>query len=85
MMALPELEPHRWTLPRALDARVVQTPDRPFVTTEGEGTQTYAQCRASAFSMASALHAAGVRAGDFVAVMSPNCQTAIHAWMGASL
>lgn len=85
MMALPELESHRWTLPRALDARVVQTPDRPFVTTEGEGTQTYAQCRASAFSMASALHAAGVRAGDFVAVMSPNCQTAIHAWMGANL
>ncbi len=85
MTNLPELETHRWTLPRALDARVVQTPERPFVTTEGEGTQTFAQCRASAFAMAGALHGAGIRAGDFVAVMAPNCQTAIHAWMGANL
>jgi carnitine-CoA ligase len=82
---LPELEPHRWTLPRALDARVVQTPDRPFVTTEGEGTQTFAQCRASAFSMAGVLRAAGIRPGEFIAVMAPNCRTAIHAWMGANL
>ena len=85
MTSLPELEPHRWTLPRALDARVVQTPDRPFVTTEGEGTQTFAQCRASAFLMAGVLRAAGVRAGELVAVMAPNCRTAIHAWMGANL
>jgi len=83
--ALPELEAHRWTLPRALDARVVETPDRPFVTTEGEGAQTFAECRAAAFAMAEALRAAGVGAGDFVAVMAPNCRTAIHAWMGASL
>ena len=85
MTALPELEPHRWTLPRALDARVLQTPDRPFVTTEGEGTQTFAQCRASAAAMAGALRAAGVGSGDFVAVMAPNCRVAIHAWMGANL
>ena len=85
MTSLPELEPHRWTLPRALDARVRQTPDRPFVTTEGEGTQTFAQCQASAASMAGALRAAGVGSGEFVAVMAPNCRTAIHAWMGANL
>ena len=85
MTALPELEPHRWTLPRALDARGVETPARPFVTTEGEGTQTFAECRASALAMAGSLRAAGVGAGDFVAVMAPNCGTAIHAWMGANL
>lgn len=85
MTSLPELEPHRWTLPRALDARVVHTPDRPFVTTEGESAQTFAQCRAGAFAMAGVLHAAGVRVGDLVAVMAPNCLTAIHAWMGANL
>lgn len=85
MTPFPELELHRWTLPRALDARVVQTPDRPFVTTEGEGTQTFAECRAGAFSMAGMLRAAGVRAGDLVAVMAPNCRSAIHAWMGANL
>ena len=84
-MSLPELASHRWTLPRALDARVVQTPDLPFVTTEGEGTQTFAECRAAAFSMAGTLHAAGVRAGDLVAVMAPNCRTAIAAWMGTNL
>jgi crotonobetaine/carnitine-CoA ligase len=83
--SLPELEPHRWTLPRALDARVVETPDRPFVTTEGEGTQTFAECRAAVGAMACTLRAAGVDAGDFVAVMAPNCRTAIHAWMGANL
>lgn len=85
MTSLPELEPHRWTLPRALDARVVQTPDRPFLTTEGEGTQSFSQCRAGAFSMAGMLRAAGVRAADLVAVMAPNCRTAVHAWMGANL
>ena len=85
MTALPELEAHRWTLPRALDARVVETPDRPFVTTEGEGTQTFAECRAAALVMAATLRAAGVGAGDFVAVMAPNCRTAIHVWMGANL
>ena len=35
MTTLPELEPCRWTLPRALDARVMQMPDRPFLTTKG--------------------------------------------------
>lgn len=85
MTALPELESQRWTLPRALDARVVETPDRPFVTTECEGTQTFAQCRASAYAMAGTLRAAGVGSGDFVAVMAANCRTAIHAWMGANL
>ncbi|MEP7119118.1 MAG: AMP-binding protein [Acidobacteriota bacterium] len=64
---------------------MVETPDRPFVTTEGEGTQTFAQCRASAYAMAGTLRAAGVGPGDFVAVMAPNCRTAIHAWMGANL
>ena len=85
MTSLPELEPHRWTLPRALDARVMESPDRPFMTTEGEGTQTFAQCRAAALSMAGTLRAAGVRAGELVAVMAPNCAIAIHAWMGANL
>ena len=85
MTALPELEAHRWTLPRALDARVVETPDRPFVTTEGEGPQTFAECRTAALAMAGTLRAAGVGAGDLVAVMAPNCRTAIHAWMGANL
>ena len=85
MTSLPELEPHRWTLPRALDARVVETPDRPFVTTEGEGTETFAECRSAALAMAGTLRAAGVAAGDLVAVMAPNCRTAIHAWMGANL
>lgn len=85
MTSLPELEAHRWTLPRALDARVVETPDRPFVTTEGEGTQTFAECRAGALAMAGTLRAAGVGAGDLVAVMAPNCRTTIHAWMGANL
>ncbi|MBE7416756.1 MAG: AMP-binding protein [Ideonella sp.] len=85
MTTLPELEPHRWTLPRALDARVVETPDRPCVTTEGEGTETFAECRSAALAMTGTLRAAGVGAGDLVAVMSPNCRTAIHAWMGANL
>ena len=85
MTTLPELEPCRWTLPRALDARAMQTPDRPFLTMEGEGTQTFAQCRASAWDMAGLLRAAGLRAGQCVAVMSPNCHSAVHAWMGANL
>lgn len=85
MTSLPELAAHRWTLPRALDARVVETPDRPFVTTEGEGSQTFAECRAAALAMAGTLRAVGVGAGDCVAVMAPNCRTAIHAWMGANL
>ena len=64
---------------------MVETPDRPFVTTEGEGTQTFAECRTAALAMAGTLRAAGVGAGDLVAVMAPNCRTAIHAWMGANL
>jgi carnitine-CoA ligase len=83
--SLPELDLCRWTLPRALDARVMDSPDQPFITTEGEGTQSFAQCRVSASSMSGALYAAGVRAGQCVAVMSPNCRTAIHAWMGANM
>lgn len=85
MTSLPELEPHRWTLPRALDARVMQTPDRPFVTTEGEGTWTYAEGRSAALEMAAVLRGLGVGPGDLVAVMAPNCRVAIAAWMGAGL
>ncbi len=35
--------------------------------------------------MAGMLCAAGVRATDLVAVIAPNCRTAVHAWMGANL
>ena len=85
MTALPEPDLQQWTLPRALQARAAATPDRAFVTTEGEGTQSFAQCRDSAMAMAGRLQAAGVRAGELVAVMAPNCGAAIHAWMGINL
>ena len=85
MTSLPELEHVCWTLPRALAARATLTPDRPFVTTEGEGAQTFGECSDGAFAMAGQLRAAGILPGELVAVMAPNCRTAIHAWMGANL
>jgi crotonobetaine/carnitine-CoA ligase len=79
------LDTSGWTLPRALDRRVLESADRPFVTMEHEGTESYAEARAAARTMAAALRAAGVRPGQRVAVMAPNSLTAIHAWLGANL
>lgn len=79
------LDTSGWTVPRALDRRVMESPDRPFVTMEHEGTESYAEARAAARAMAQALLAIGVQPGGRLAVMAPNCLTAIHAWLGASL
>ncbi|RZL65661.1 MAG: ATP-dependent acyl-CoA ligase [Variovorax sp.] len=81
-MTLPAHEPTDWTVPRAMRARASRSPDRPFVTMEHEGTETFAQCHAHALAMGRFLQDQGVQSGQVVAVMAPNSLVAIHAWMG---
>ncbi len=61
--------------------RAAARPDAPALCA-GSGTLTYGQLRGQALAVADALHQAGVRAGDTVAVLGPKCAEQIPALLG---
>jgi carnitine-CoA ligase len=74
-----------WSVPRVLKREARDNPDRPFLTVVGEGTQTIAECYASAAAIAAVLSDLGVAPGDRVVVMAHNSLTAVHVWLAINL
>jgi carnitine-CoA ligase len=74
----------RASLPSLLQARAGASPDAPFVTFVGE-TVTYAQMLARSHAAADALAAVGLRRGDRLALMLPNCLEFLDLWFASAL
>jgi crotonobetaine/carnitine-CoA ligase len=72
------------TVVEVLERRVAATPDAPFVTF-GDESVTYAQALVRAEEAAGALAALGLRPGDTLAVMLPNCLEFLDLWFAAAL
>ena len=67
-----------WTLPDLLDATAREYPDKTALTFYADpklppSRMTYGKLREATLRFATALHALGVRKGDRVAIMLPNC------------
>ncbi|MCR6736868.1 MAG: AMP-binding protein [Afipia sp.] len=73
------------TVGECIRARAAAFPDRVAVEMIGEGRETYSECFQASLALARGLVAAGIRQGDTVVIMAPNCLTAIHSWLGANL
>jgi acyl-CoA synthetase (AMP-forming)/AMP-acid ligase II len=69
-----------WSLPEVLQARLHATPDRPFFSMIGEPALTVGAFELITRRVANGLSDLGVRRGDRVLVMLPNCQAFIEAW-----
>jgi crotonobetaine/carnitine-CoA ligase len=65
-------------------ARAELTPDAPFLTFEDE-RRTYAGTLAAAEQAAAAMASLGIRAGDKVATLLPNCTEIVDLWFGCAL
>jgi crotonobetaine/carnitine-CoA ligase len=74
-----------WVVTEVLRERARTHAGRPFVEVRGDGRQTFDELLASSERAASALHRAGVRAGDHVLVMLPTSLQFLHVWFGANL
>jgi crotonobetaine/carnitine-CoA ligase len=72
------------TVPEVLQRRAELTPDAPFVTCDG-ARRTFAEGLEAATAAAAALAAVGLRKGDTLAVMLPNCLEFLDVWFGAAL
>lgn len=72
------------TVPEVLRRRAELTPDAPFVTCDAT-RRTFAEGLEAATAAAAALAAVGLRKGDTLAVMLPNCLEFLDVWFGAAL
>jgi crotonobetaine/carnitine-CoA ligase len=64
-----------------LRARAVELPDRPYLTVSGRG-YTFAELDARSDTVATALYRHGVRAGDRVALLTPNRPEVVELFFG---
>jgi crotonobetaine/carnitine-CoA ligase len=77
------MDEHRhWVLPEVLAAAAAERGGQDLVTVLDEGALTYAQALADAGRVAAHCVAAGVRAGDAVAVLLPSGLDFIRLWLG---
>ncbi len=75
-------DPEGWVLPRILGARAAEHPDRPYLRF-GEGPWlSYGEVDARANRVANGLVARGVRPGESVSVLLPNCEEFVPVWFG---
>lgn len=77
-------DPARSSLPEILRLRAEHSPDDRFLTF-GEESWSHAEMLAWAERSAAGLSAVGVRRGDRIALMLPNCFEMLALWFGASL
>jgi carnitine-CoA ligase len=75
--------PSERTLPAMLERQARRYKDRPLLTA-GETTWTFDDARAIAARFAGTLHAAGVRAGDRVALMCSNRTEFVQVYLGCA-
>lgn len=70
------------TLDKLLEAKAKKNGDRPFIFFEDE-IISFSQLNETANAVAAGLHSSsGIRKGDSVCIMLPNCLEFIYAWMG---
>lgn len=74
-----------WTYERLLRWRATETPDRAFLSFQGDAYETYGEAWERVCALARGLATQGVQPGDRVATFAPNCRTAIHLWLALNL
>lgn len=74
-----------WTYDRLLRWRATETPDRAFLSFQGDAYETYGETWRRVCALARGLAAQGVKRGDRVATFAPNCRTAVHLWLALNL
>jgi len=77
--------PEHWTIPRVVLAQAEQRPDRIAIDFVEHGHWTYADCKNHALTSAAQLQAAGITAGDNVALMVNSSETFCRYWLGLSM
>ncbi len=70
----------QWVLGRILETRARTHADRPYLQWEDSPALTFAEVNREVNRVAHGLQAAGVRAGDRVALLLPNCLELVFAW-----
>lgn len=85
MLTFPEFSPHfpreQWILPNILEHQAVHRADRPFVSWQDDGRPySFAEVNATVNRLAHGFAAAGVKKGDKVGILLPNCLEFIFAW-----
>lgn len=72
-------------IPQQLLRAAERDPDRPFLRTPADGeSATYGEAVERARQAAARFAGLGVRPGERVVIMAPNCAEAIHWWIGAN-
>jgi crotonobetaine/carnitine-CoA ligase len=75
-------DPTGWVLPRILTRRAAEHPDRPYLRFGDDPWRSYGEVNARANRIANALLARGLRRGESVSVMLPNCEEFVPVWFG---
>lgn len=85
MLSFPHFEPHfpraEWCLPRVLERQSRERPDRPFLSwTDAGPALSFSQVNRTVNRLAHGLAAIGIRHGDRVGLLLPNCLEFVYTW-----
>jgi crotonobetaine/carnitine-CoA ligase len=75
-------DPTRWVMPHILREKAQAHPDRDYLKYEQRPWVSYGEVNARANRIANGLIARGVRHGDSVSVLLPNCEEFVPVWYG---
>ena len=75
-------DPTEWVLPRVLRQRAEASPDRDYLRFGDGAWLSYGEVNARANRVANALLARGLRKGEAVSMLMPNCEDNLPAWFG---
>jgi crotonobetaine/carnitine-CoA ligase len=75
-------DPTRWVLPEILRARAEEHPDRDYFRFGDGPWRSYGEINARANRIANALLARGLRKGEAVSTLLPNCEDHLPLWFG---
>jgi len=79
-IALTDPDPRDWVLGALLERRAATHPDRPYLQWEDSAPLTFAETNREVNRIAHGLAAAGVRHGDRVLLLLPNCRDFVLTW-----
>jgi crotonobetaine/carnitine-CoA ligase len=87
MITFPHFEPHfppdRWTLPHVLEHQAVARADKPFLNWKDGGRPwNFAETNAIANRLGHGFGAKGIKKGDMVGLLLPNCPEFVFLWFG---
>ena len=85
MLTFPHFEPHfprqQWTLPFVLEHQALVRPDRPFLSwTDAGPPHSFAQVNRQVNRLAHGMAGFGIRRGEHVCILLPNCLEFVLAW-----